>query len=379
MVIKDKIAIWFIKNIVLPRNEIIDTPGFLVLKFSEEYEKTNIREILLPDYLFVNIENEIVKKFKKRGRQVLYSIGKKFGYRYADITNATKLEKDSKKKFEDFCHNLVRYMESIYSSKIKHELDIKNKIAHFWFKDYIVCKENGIGLILTDGAIGGIWSFIVSDPTAEAVQRKCQGRGNRFCELISGPRKTLEKMKIKTFKENNLSNLSLENLYNRFNTVYPTNYSKTSFKSLIDSGYFTQRTGIIKHNNHRFLLIESSIMYILESNLKRLPGGNEKLFDISFDFGRKLVLEDKPEIITNYAMDLLCAFGFGDVLLTKVGNEYKISFDYFPWTKFAKSVDFSIIRGLLSGMISGFENKKIIFNKTIKDFSKGYMSLVLKR
>jgi len=51
-------------------------------------------------------------------------------------------------------------------------------------KDYIVCRKNGRGEIFSEGGIAGIWSYVCQDPTIEAVQIKCQGREDKWCEVI---------------------------------------------------------------------------------------------------------------------------------------------------------------------------------------------------
>jgi len=64
-------------------------------------------------------------------------------------------------------------------------------------KDYIVCRKNGRGEIFSEGGIAGIWSYVCQDPTIEAVQIKCQGRGDPECEVIAAPYKEPVKMGYK--------------------------------------------------------------------------------------------------------------------------------------------------------------------------------------
>ena len=42
MTVKDKTVSWFIRNVLLPRNEIIDRPGFIVLKMGKKMDITNL-------------------------------------------------------------------------------------------------------------------------------------------------------------------------------------------------------------------------------------------------------------------------------------------------------------------------------------------------
>jgi predicted hydrocarbon binding protein len=378
MPIKDKVVIWFIRNILLPRNEIIDEPGFIVLKLSSiQQEITNLREILLPESLFVNLEKAIYNEYKESGKQILYSIGKKFGYRYALISDYTCLKNVSEKAFRDFTYTVVRYMESIYSSKIDHSLDLKNHLVKFILNNYVVCKTNGLGYILTDGSIGGIWAYGMGDNTSEGIQIKCQGRNDTHCEFIAAPQSVLKKMKLNFLSESNLNGLEIEDSYNDINAIHQTEYSRTSFQDLINSGFFSQRTGIIKHKDERFLLLESSIMYILENELKKLKGADKILFDTSFEYGKNFVKKEDKGNFERFIMDFLGASGFGDLMILKEKGKYKVIIRYFPWTKWAEKIDFTMIRGMISGMMSGFTSKKVILKKVEKDISQGYFSLVL--
>jgi hypothetical protein len=177
-------------------------------------------------------------------------------------------------------------------------------------------------------------------------------------------------MKLKFLTEPNLDGLEIENSYNNINAFRETEYSKTSFKDLIDDRFFTQRTGIIKHKDERFLLLESSMMYILENELKKLKGADKILFDISFKCGNDLF---KKENITNkekFVTDFFGALGFGDVLVLRNNKKYSIIICYFPWTKWADKIDFTMIRGLISGILS--TDRKVILKKVEKDLSKGF-------
>ena len=56
---------------------------------------------------------------------------------------------------------------------------------------------------------------------------------------------------------------------------------------------------------------------------------------------------------------MLSALGFGDILALKKKDGYSISVNYFPWTPWAKDIDFVMFRAMMSGMISGFTGKKV--------------------
>ena len=370
MPIKDKIVGNLIKYILIPRNEIIDQSGFIINKLSLQKEITNLREILLPESIFISLEKNIVKIYKNKGKKILYSTGKKFCYRYGLISKYPTVEDG--KFYLNFVYLLVRFLEAVYSSKMEHSININKRIFRLKMWDYIVCGKNGLGLILTDGSAGLI-SYAFSDPTIEGAQVKCQGRGDKNCELVCATPETLRKMKLKFISAPDLNDLELENSYNSINAVRETEYSKTSFKDLVDTGFFTQRTGIIKHNDERFLLLESSIMYILENELKKLKGAIKILFNISFNCGKEIMKKEPMKNKEKFITDFFGALGFGDVLVLKKDNKYNIIINYFPWTKWADKIDFAMLRGMISGILS--TDRKVILKKIEKDISKGYFSI----
>ena len=87
MPVKDKVVTWWIQNVIIPRQEIIDKPGFIVTTFTEKKFITYLRDFFLPEKLIEIIESKIVQTYGDLGRQVLYSIGKKFGYIYCSLSN----------------------------------------------------------------------------------------------------------------------------------------------------------------------------------------------------------------------------------------------------------------------------------------------------
>ncbi len=377
MVVKDKIVTWFIRNVIIPKNEVINHPGFIVLKISMEKEITNLREIFLPEIVISELEKLIVEKYKERGKQVLYSAGKKFGYRYALISNYPSTE--NQKEHKEFSYFLVRYLEAIYASKVDYKLDYKIRKFELEAKDWIVCHENGLGYVLSNGVGAGMLSYAFRDTAIEGVQTKCQGRGDDRCEIVCAPEKYFMDNKIKFLRERDLSNLEiLQKEYNSINEIRPVQFATNSFEKLLDSGFLKQKGGVITAKEGRYMLLEASLMYLLERELKKLKGGLDVLWDVSAEFGKKLAEisgKDDPAAII---MDLFPALGFGDIYVEKLGeSKYRIFVNYFPWTKWADDVDFTMFRGMLSGVISGSLGKKVGLKKVEKDLSNGYLALVI--
>jgi len=382
MVIKDRIVSWFIQNIILLKVEQISIPGFITIMTTGK-EKVNIRELFLPENLLMELEKKIVKNYVRNGKFYLYSIGKKFGYAYSILSTFPTI-KDDKKDFLSFVYFLVRWVEATYAKLISYKVNYKNKIFKMIMNDYIICRKNGLGYILTSGGVAGIWSYMACDQTVEGVQTKCQGRGDRECELICAPAEILKKKKLKFFKETDLENLELDPNYKSINDIRQTQFAKHSLKDLIDSGFFSYSQGIVQYKNERHFLCEASLMYILENELKKLKGAEKILFEVSFNYGKNLIKRGQeetkecvmsPRITENFVTDYMSALGWGDILVLKKSGKYSVVSNYFPWTKWAKDIKFIMFRGIISGLLSEISNKKIILKKFQTDFSKGYISL----
>jgi hypothetical protein len=376
MAIKDKMLWWFIKNIIMSRNEIIDKPGFIILKITERTKTVNVREIVLPENLFSELEKSVVKKYGAKGRQALYSAGKKFGYRFALISKYPKAANE--KDFSQFSYFLVRYLESIYARRIEHKIDFAEHKFVFNANNWIVCNKNGIGLLLFDGTGAGMIAYAFDDPSIEGVQSKCEGRGDDHCELVCAPDKYLRNNDLKFHSERSLSGLEVSaDRYNSINMARTTRYSSNSFRKLIDGGFIKYSEGTMSINGERFLIIESSLMYILENELKTIDKDDGVLWDASMEWGRSFSARFGKQSPCKFINDLFPGLGFGDFFAVTENGKYKVSVGFFPWTKWAGDCEFVMFRGMISGIISGLAGKKIELKKIRKTVSSSGFSMVL--
>jgi len=378
MEIKDRIISWFVRNVIIPKMEIINKSGFIICKVTEKKTTTFLRELFLPESLYCSLEERMFLNYSKsKAHKILYSIGKKFGYIYSSLSNFPNVKISTEKEIENFIYYFIRYMEATYAKKIGYKINFQQKLYEMIMDNYVICRYNGIGHLLSDGGSAGVWAYMLQDPTIEAVQPKCQGRGDKECLVVSAPYETLTKMGYKPIKCIKLEKMKLTNNYIRFNKIRETKYSKYSLRDLIDIGFFQYSHGQITYNNERFFLCEASFMYILEKELKKVKNGLKVLWDCSFEFGKKLTEISKKQDPCKFIMDFFPALGFGDILATESGEKYKIYVNYFPWLNWWKDIDFTMFRGMLSGVISGFTEKKVELKKIKKDTSRGHLSLFI--
>jgi len=366
MVIKDEISSWFLRNVVIPALEIIDRPGFIVMK---PFIRGSVysRQILMPESFLINLENRISEKYGDKGKQVLYSIGKKFGCRFSIMIGFPRMNECRKKELLTVTYFIARFVGCTYAHKISREVNFRSNELSLTMDDFIVCRKNGCGHIFTEGGISGIWAYLLSNSSVEGTQPKCQGRGDKMCETICAPPEVLEKKGLKFFRETDLDSLDMDMMYEDMNKIRETEYTQNSFEDMVNFKFFDYSRGVVKHKDERYFLCEASLIYLLEMGLKKLEGATEILFECAFEHGMRIAkLQGKCDC-QEFIMQFLSSSGWGDVLMLESKGKYGVTSYYFPWTKFAGEVNFEMYRGLVSGLLSGCLDKRIMLNKVNVD------------
>ena len=332
----------------------------------------------MPETFLNKLEQKINVAYGKQGRQSLYSTGKKFGYRFALLGCFSKISDLPKNKFLDYFAIINKFIEGTYASEISPEVDFKNKIIKYKLKNFVVCSKVGPSFFLPLGAAAGLISMMFEDSTIEGLHLNCQHEGDKYCELIYAPISYLKKnFKDKEiFVEADLKNLDASREYATFNKVLPIRSSTYSFQDYLKSHLFDYHFGIITHNDQRYFILEVSAIYLLERGLAKL-GADKILFDSAFETGQSVIRSLGIKSKTESIMDLLAAFGWGDILILKKEQKHIANISAFPFTKFYKDINFEIVRGLISGMVSAIEGKRTIFSKVQKTITKEGLSLAL--
>lgn len=376
MPVKDRVVTWYIKNVILPRREIIDKPGFIITSLSDKQYNINLRDLFLSERLFELIENNIVHNFGQKGKQALYSAGKKFGYIYSSISKFPTINNSTKKEFINFAYFLLRFVEGTYAQQVNHELNLDEKIFKIYLNNYIICRHNGIGHIMTEGGITGIWAYAMEDKSIEGVQLECEGRGNNNCKLICAPEKKLkEKINNDIIRELDLPEVKFENTYKMMNEIRPTKYSSNSLKELLNTGFFEFKKGSLSYKDHRFFACDSHILYTIENEISKLDDGEKILFNTSFEYGTLLREIYGANDYKKFIPDFFSALGFGDIFVSN-SDPIKIISIYYPWTIFSEKSKYIIFRGIMSGIVSSSIDKKIeFFNFNLN--ARNYLTLTM--
>lgn len=375
MPIKDKVVTWYIQNVILPRKEIIDKPGFILTTLSGTPQSIYLRDLFLPEQLFELIENKIVQTYGEQGKQTLYSAGKKFGFLYSSMSNFPTINDSSKKDFRNFAYYLVKFVGGTYAKQATHKLDLEQKTFTLYLEDYIICRHNGLGYIMTDGSIAGTWAYALQDKSIEGNQLECQGRGDKRCFVLCAPKNRLQGQTHNFFCENDLTEQLFDNTYKKLNEIRKTTYSKNSLNDLLNAGFMEYKRGILSYKDMRFFACDSHILYILEHEITKLRDGEHLLFDACTEYGKILRETYGEEDYQKFISDFFPALGYGDILVID-SDKLQIGVLYYPWTIFSEESKYTIFRGIMSGIVSSSLGKKIDF----KEFNIGisnYLTLTI--
>jgi hypothetical protein len=375
MPVKDRVVSWYIRNVILPQKEIIDKPGFIITTLSGKHQPIYLRDLFLSENLFEILENVIVERYGNDGRQALYSAGKKFGYVYSSMSNFPTIKDSEDKDLLDFAYFFVRFCEGTYAQQATHDINLEEKTFILHLDDYIICRNNGLGHIMTEGGSAGIWAYEMQNKNFEASQLKCQGRGDKKCLVVCGPEEKLLEQTNKIFVEKNLPDKKYDTLYKTMNEIRPTEYSSNSLQKLLNAGFFTYKRGILSYKDQRFFACDSYVLYFLEEQISKLPGGEQILFNTCFEYGKILMETYGRKDYKKFITDFFPALGFGDIIVLD-SDGYKIGIKYFPWTYLSEKSKYIIFRGIMSGIISSAVGERVEF-KNFNINIRNYLTLTI--
>ncbi|MFH1224654.1 MAG: hypothetical protein V1676_02515 [Candidatus Diapherotrites archaeon] len=374
MDIQDKVVRFYVQNYVMPRALIFNKPGFVDFKISG---KTNIfaRQLLVPESFFANLEKELVDSFGEKGKKVMYSLGKRFGYRFAQLGRFENISDHPGDAVKQWVTIASKFVEGTYASEISQDADIKTKTVNYFLRNFAVCRVLGYDYFLATGGAAGVIAWILQEPKIEGrlYDSKFEGTEHTCRVKCAVPEILSRDFSSEVFTETNLGDLKPDfNNYMKFNEEVKIRYTK-SFQSFLDSNVFKYSRGIITYGSERFFLMEVSATYLLELSMpdKKMK---EKIFQTAFSTGKNLF----PSLGANdlqSLVEMLSALGWGEVVALP-GPKKQVIINHFPWTKFYKDIDYLMIGGLLSGIVSHVFGKNIRFGKPSIDLSHGHLALI---
>lgn len=328
----------------------INEPGYLTSSFPTiEGQSIFERMFFIPESFFVNLENEISQSYPN-GKSKLYSIGKKFGYRFASIL------KLSKKDPITSASSVFRFLQTIYADKISIiECDPKSKKFILETKNLAITSKNGMGYILTVGGCAGIWDYLTNDYSVECSVKK---ESDTDYQLICAPDYILKNLGLDIFKCDSMPEHIETSEYKSYNTFKNDEQSSDNnfhIKKMIETQLLTYENGNMEIAKHRIILVEISLLHEIENTLDRNTIYNAA-YGCFYELGKDL---GKYGYGVSFLSEILTSFGFGIVTVIVEKNNTKLNFSGYPYTPGFNTNTYSLIRGLISGYIDGNSGNKI--------------------
>ena len=380
MPVKDDVVGLFVKRFVIPGAQYFDKPGFVDFKISGITD-IYARQIFYPEDFFVKFEKDLVDKYGAEAKRALYSIGKKFGYRFAQSGKFENITNHPGEKIKDWVLIASKFVEGTYASAIENETDPKLKRTDYHLKNFVILRKLGFDPIFAVGGSAGLMAWIYQDPSIEGVLHDVKKTDLGYEATVTNAPSSYLKEQFKDvdiYEETNLSDL-LEDFksYKEFNKQVKTSSTK-SFQTYLDAGFISYKQGIVNIKDHRFFLFEVSGTYMLERELRKInPEYLDLLYESAFYSGEKIMSEFSTNL--QDVFDMLSALGWGEVLVFSSNEkQIQILLNHFPWCRWYTDVEFIIMKGFLSGILSAKKGKKIEFKKPAIDLNKGYLSLLFK-
>ncbi len=332
-------------RILAPQVFRIGIPGYVTGKFyTLEGQSVFVRNIFMSEDFFVELEKLVVSSNGIDGKKALYSVGKKFGYRFASLNKFPRFDLGRSTTI------IFKFFETLYAEKITIDLNANSKELILHTKDLAVTRKNGMGYVLEIGGVAGIWAYLLGDYSVECAIKKTSD--DEF-DLICAPISVLKENKHDFFEcKTAESNYTDEN-YIQFNSP-PVSFPQDAYSmdKLMQGRLFGYQQGELKFGvaDARFIPVEIYELYEIE-----------RIFDSKivytaayssfYSIGKKIQRPPNPEMLISQA---LTAFGFGLVSLIRENNSAFFNFQGYPWLQSNQpKLDFPFLKGALIGFLEG--------------------------
>ena len=347
MVIVETDSSNFFFDRVLTKMSKINVPGYISSEFiNSEGKKVFERVVFLPEDFFLEMENSIIREYGNRGKNDLYCIGKKFGYRFALLFNFSGT--DIKKSLSI----ILKFLEALYAEKITiKEINLNNKTIVIDTKEMVITSKNGHGYILPLGGFAGICSYLLKDNFIWCRSTKV---ADGIYELTSSPKTSVDKIEFDIDCEMDLERV--DDNYEVYNSSNIKDDNQLNMQKLVEFGILTYEKGKLNmFSVFRMVPIEIFLLYSMEMLDENI------IFQACYNTFYKIstfVVNKKIDPKT-YIAQILTALGFGIVIVVVNKERLVFNFTGYPWMPEERGRKFSIIKGVIIGFINGGSGKKI--------------------
>jgi hypothetical protein len=238
----------------------------------------------------------------------------------------------------------------MWAGKLDYEIELEDKKYRAEAENWSICRKNGKGHIFSEGAIGGVIAYVLQDRTVECVHTTCQGRGDEKCVMKSMSRKKFET----NIKTGDPEDIGFSEKYFEFNKKRNPEFATNSLQDLINDNIIKHTKGKILWKNERMIWAQIHYLYYIEWFMQK-NDMEDLLFDVAFETGKNIAGGRKD---LSFLPDFVSALGWGDIY-PRSRKEIKIG--RYPWVDVAEELEFNMIRGLVSGVVSSVEDDEIKF------------------
>ena len=319
-----------------------EQPGFIILSYDFKKVKIFERDIVLPEDFIVELEK--LSTSVKEAYE-LYKIGKTFMWNYLSLVNVKPVSNWN--DIERYCKDFARYFRISVASDLKYRLIKDPPLLELYFRDWVVCRKNGLGFINTGLAAG--LGFAAGKKEIEAAHLKCQGRGDEMCVVVIGLPENIVKVypsariwKCPDIKEYKIGDISYK-IFNKPRAISnPYSFSHFKKKNLTCFGM-------------RYFYVETTLLHLLEQNIN-----GKIIFEVAKIIGSKIASNmnaEYPQEICNF----VSALGFGEINYHKVGGKRIVKVYHYPYSRLIRNYDFPYLRGILSGALTQLTGEEVNF------------------
>jgi predicted hydrocarbon binding protein len=351
MAIQNQIIKWWVQNIY-SKKIIKYEPGFIVSEYNNKYGNAFQRLVSIPEDIIVELEKQVIENYGDEGREVLKQIGREYGYNFAYTLGAPKISQKGEAFVKKYIEFAIQYGLSSWAKSAKIiELNFNPFKVSIQYDQHIVCRKNGIGIMLTEYTVLGFIEYIM-EKSVKLLSSKCQGRGDPFCETTFDenidelPNLYFNKHNFQIYKDRN-SIKKLANTNQSMNDVFKRQTVKDNF-------FYYEKVPIIT--------IECSLLFLIEKNINKNLNCSKLLFDIGFNQSNKFRIQNQKHY---YLIDFFAGLGFGELFFKQKEDSNNIYYKNFPWSPLIENnLHFELLRGFISGLLSKIYFKNFNFKKT---------------
>lgn len=346
----DPIKEFFLKRILLPKVFRIDVPGYVIGKYyTLQGQNAFVRNIFLSEPFFISLEEKVSEAYGRNGMEKLYGAGKRFGYRFSELTRMPKSDLEFSVKMS------FKFFESLYAESITVDVDINHNVLTLDTSDLVVTRVNGGGLPLTVGGCAGIWGYFLNN--FDGVECGVVPKGPGKYALICGPEVALQERGVQYYESKGKPE-TINEKYVRFNKPpNPIPAGAFNVNKLMQTGLFMYEKGSLKFSlpNVRLIPVEISLPYDLERLF-----GDQIMYEVAKE-SFMIMGKNLPKQTNSYSFlaNMLTALGYGIVTTEKTATHENFNFMGVPWYAGAEESRFPVLRGAIEGFLEGQMGTKI--------------------